>query len=218
MKATRAEHCRTLEQIPNIGPALAADLRILGLLTPAALVGQDPYALYERLARLTGQRQDPCVLDTFIAATRFMAGDPARPWWHYTPERKRALARRPAGLPDAASAARPAAAGPLRPARQTHSRQDNQALIGLTNLGPASRAMLLDAGIQEFKQLHTLGAARAYVRVRQVNPKASLNLLWALEGALTGRPWREVARTDRLSLLLQVETITLAAARTTRQV
>jgi len=39
MKATRAEHCHTLEQIPNIGPALAADLRILGLLTPAALVG-----------------------------------------------------------------------------------------------------------------------------------------------------------------------------------
>ena len=118
MKATRAEHCHRLEQIPNIGPALAADLRILGLLTPAALVGQDPYALYERLARLTGQRQDPCVLDTFIAATRFMAGDPARPWWHYTPERKRALARRPAGLPDAASAARPPAAGPPRPARQ----------------------------------------------------------------------------------------------------
>jgi hypothetical protein len=32
------------------------------------------------------------MLDTFIAATRFMAGDPARPWWTYAAERKRVLA------------------------------------------------------------------------------------------------------------------------------
>ncbi len=63
MKATPAEQCRTLEHIPNIGPALAADLRRLGLNSPASLIGQDPYALYERLSRLVGQRQDPCVLD-----------------------------------------------------------------------------------------------------------------------------------------------------------
>ena len=34
------------------------------------------------------QRADFDMLDTFIAATRFMAGEPARPWWHYTAERK----------------------------------------------------------------------------------------------------------------------------------
>jgi DNA transformation protein len=94
----------------------------------------------------------------------------------------------------------------------TSSAEHCRTLIGLTNLGPASRAMLQKAGIQSPEQLQTLGAARAYVMTRQVNPNASLNLLWALEGALTGRPWREVARHDRLSLLLQVETITLAAA------
>jgi hypothetical protein len=37
-------------------------------------------------------RHDPCVLDTFIAAVRYMEGAPNTPWWHYTPERKRALA------------------------------------------------------------------------------------------------------------------------------
>jgi hypothetical protein len=33
-------------------------------------------------------------LDTFIAAVRFMEGEPKRPWWKYTAERKRTLANR----------------------------------------------------------------------------------------------------------------------------
>ena len=33
-------------------------------------------------------------LDTFIAAVRFMEGEPKKPWWKYTAERKRELARR----------------------------------------------------------------------------------------------------------------------------
>jgi hypothetical protein len=41
--------------------------------------------------------------------------------------------------------------------------------------------------------------------VKQVEPKASLNLLWALEGALSGLHWREVAREHRTSLLLALE-------------
>ncbi|MBO0698462.1 MAG: helix-hairpin-helix domain-containing protein [Zavarzinella sp.] len=88
-----ARDCRELEDLPNIGPKMAADFRLLGIDRPAQLKGRDPYRLYEQLCRATGVRQDPCVLDVFIAATRFLAGDPARPWWHYTAERKRTLAR-----------------------------------------------------------------------------------------------------------------------------
>ena len=86
-----------LEDIPNIGPAIAADLRRLGITTPAELPGRDPYALYDDLCRITGQRHDPCLLDTFIAAVRFLEGSPKRPWWKYTAERKRELAARNAG-------------------------------------------------------------------------------------------------------------------------
>ena len=86
-----------LEDIPNVGPAIAADLRRLGITSPANLMGRDPYAMYDDLCRITGQRHDPCVLDTFIAAVRFMAGGPKRPWWKYTTERKRELAARNAG-------------------------------------------------------------------------------------------------------------------------
>lgn len=83
-----------LEDVPNVGPAIAADLRRLGIAVPADLPGRDPYALYDDLCRITGQRHDPCVLDTFIAAVRFMEGAPAKPWWKYTAERKREMAAR----------------------------------------------------------------------------------------------------------------------------
>jgi hypothetical protein len=83
-----------LEDIPNVGPAIAADFRKLGIATPAELVGRDPFALYDELCRVTGVRYDPCVLDVFISAVRYMEGAPKRPWWKYTAERKRELAAR----------------------------------------------------------------------------------------------------------------------------
>ena len=83
-----------LEDIPNVGPAIAGDLRRLGIASPAELPGRDPFALYDELCRVTGYRHDPCVLDTFIAAVRYMEGAPKRPWWKYTAERKRVMATR----------------------------------------------------------------------------------------------------------------------------
>lgn len=65
--------------------------------------------------------------------------------------------------------------------------------------------MLAAAGITTEIQLQTHGAAKAFVAVRQTGYKPSLNLLWAIEGALTNRDWKEVAKEDRLSLLMQVE-------------
>lgn len=80
------------------------------------------------------------------------------------------------------------------------------AIDGLPGLGPASRAMLAEAGIHTVDQLRTLGAVKAYAWTAAAAPgKASLNLLWALEGALSGRDWREVARTDRTRLVLELE-------------
>jgi hypothetical protein len=89
-----------LEQLPNVGRAVAADLRLLGVASPEDLVGRDPYAMYDELCRVTKRRHDPCLLDTFIAAVRFMGGEPARPWWAYTSERKRVLAARVVGTLD----------------------------------------------------------------------------------------------------------------------
>ena len=87
-KATTAAECHALEQLPNIGPSLAEDLRSIGIHRPADLRGKDAFVLYQKLCAATGQRQDPCVLDTFMAATDFMRGAQAAPWWHYTAQRK----------------------------------------------------------------------------------------------------------------------------------
>jgi hypothetical protein len=78
-----------LEQLPNVGSAIARDLRRIGVSKPRDLVKRDAYAMYEQLCRVTGQMHDPCVLDTFLSVVRFMQGARKRPWWAYTPERKR---------------------------------------------------------------------------------------------------------------------------------
>jgi len=87
-KARTAAECEQLEQLPNIGPSIAADLRHIGVQHPAELARRDAFQLYLQLCSATGKRQDPCVLDTFIAAVDFMRGAEPRPWWAYTAARK----------------------------------------------------------------------------------------------------------------------------------
>jgi len=91
---SRGPEIAHLEDIPNVGLAVARELRRLGITTPSDVEGRDPYAMYDDLCRITGQRHDPCLLDTFIAVVRFMAGEPKKPWWKYMTERKRELAAR----------------------------------------------------------------------------------------------------------------------------
>ncbi len=97
----RRDRLEQLTDLPNIGPAMARDLRLLGFDHPADLAGQDPTALYDRLCELTGTRHDPCVLDVFVSVTRFMDGEEPRPWWLYTPERKEGTAGNDGRTPDA---------------------------------------------------------------------------------------------------------------------
>jgi len=87
-KAAHADECEQLEQLPNIGPSLAADLRLLGVEHPRQLATRDAFVMYQSLCAITGRRQDPCVLDTFLAATDFMRGAAPKPWWSYTAQRK----------------------------------------------------------------------------------------------------------------------------------
>jgi len=88
LKARHADECEMLEQLPNIGPSLAADLRRVGVVHPRELAQQDAFALYQALCKVAGKRQDPCVLDTFMAACDFMRGAAPAPWWQYTARRK----------------------------------------------------------------------------------------------------------------------------------
>ncbi|HAS6254864.1 TPA: TfoX/Sxy family protein [Vibrio vulnificus] len=75
----------------------------------------------------------------------------------------------------------------------------------LQGLGPKSEQMLQSVGINTPQQLRDLGPIRAYLCVREAQPKASLNLLYALVGALEGEHWLQVAKQRRWELLAKLE-------------
>ena len=93
-KAKAAAEASRLEDIPNIGRSLAADLRSVAVHTPADVKTMNPRRTYESLRTPMGQRHDPCVLDTFLAAHDFMNGGQPKPWWSFTAQRKQMLVPR----------------------------------------------------------------------------------------------------------------------------
>lgn len=82
------EKIKTLTDLPNVGPATAADLRLLGIVHAEQLKGRDAFKLYRQLCDVTQVRHDPCVLDVFLSLVDFANGAPAKVWWHYTAQRK----------------------------------------------------------------------------------------------------------------------------------
>jgi Pathogenicity locus len=92
---------RQLKDLVSIGPAMLRDFEMLGIRSVAQLARLEPKEMYEQLCKLTGQRQDPCVLDTFSAAVA-QARDPELPpgkrqWWYWSRERKRQAAAQGCG-------------------------------------------------------------------------------------------------------------------------
>jgi Pathogenicity locus len=85
---------RALKDLISVGPAMLRDFELLSVRSVAELAKQDPQKMYEKLQRLTGARQDPCVLDTFQAAVA-QARNPRLPaqqcqWWYWSRKRKSA--------------------------------------------------------------------------------------------------------------------------------
>ena len=76
----------------NIGPAMRRDFTLLGIRTVRQLARCRAERLHKRLEQLTGQRQDPCVLDTFAAAIHQARTGEALPWWLFSRARKRQAA------------------------------------------------------------------------------------------------------------------------------
>lgn len=83
--------------------------------------------------------------------------------------------------------------------------EHTRTISGLKGPGPESQEMLARAGIRTIAELSDPGSVEAFVRTRRVVPGANPDLLWALESALSGEPWQEVARRHRTSLLLAVD-------------
>ncbi|GAA3219595.1 hypothetical protein GCM10020216_029910 [Nonomuraea helvata] len=83
-----------LTELVNVGRSVSGYFGRIGITEIAQLVGRDPLDLYERMSAAFGERLDPCLLDTVMSAVDQAEGRPARPWWHYTPQRKQLLDQR----------------------------------------------------------------------------------------------------------------------------
>ena len=91
MKST-ATHLSKLEDLPNIGKSIAADLRGLGIMSPQQLAARDPLATYLALGGPMGKRHDPCVYYTLLAAEHFLKTGERLSWWTFTTQGKAQLA------------------------------------------------------------------------------------------------------------------------------
>ena len=82
---------RKLTDLHGIGKQMAADFELLRVKSVADPARRNGDTLYKALEKKTGQRQDPCVLDTFCCAVA-QARDPQLPlercyWWTWSRER-----------------------------------------------------------------------------------------------------------------------------------
>ena len=52
MKVTSYKSVKKFTDIPNIGPAMVRDFKLLGLKSPSDLKGKDPFKLYLKISKI----------------------------------------------------------------------------------------------------------------------------------------------------------------------
>ncbi len=77
--------------------------------------------------------------------------------------------------------------------------------LKLRNIGPKSAAWLRQVGLRTEDELRAIGALEAFMRVKRAGFKPSLNLLYALEGALMDCHWQDVPGERRSELLIAAD-------------
>jgi len=75
----------------------------------------------------------------------------------------------------------------------------------LRNLGPTSADWLREINVHTRADLERIGPVLAYRLVKQRQPSTSLNLLWAMAGALRDRVWQELSDEEKATLRREVE-------------
>jgi hypothetical protein len=75
----------------------------------------------------------------------------------------------------------------------------------MLNIGPKSAAWLRQVGLRTHEDVAAAGAVDAFMRVKRAGFRPSLNLLYALEGALADCHWQEVPEERRQALVAEYE-------------
>ncbi|MCA0395614.1 MAG: TfoX/Sxy family protein [Proteobacteria bacterium] len=77
--------------------------------------------------------------------------------------------------------------------------------LKLRNIGPKSAAWLRQVGLRTQEDLVAAGPVDAFMRVKRAGFKPSLNMLYALEGALQDCHWQEIPEARRAELVAAAE-------------
>ena len=81
-----------------------------------------------------------------------------------------------------------------------------QRLRDMPGLGPKSEDWLIQIGINTPEELRNIGAVRAFFRLsKESDTQPSLNLLYAMVGALEGESWLKIAKHEKSRLLSELE-------------
>lgn len=80
--------------------------------------------------------------------------------------------------------------------------------LKLRNIGPKSAAWLRQVGLRTREDLEAAGPVDAFMRVKRAGFKPSLNMLYALEGALQDCHWQDVPEARRTELVEAAEAAT----------
>ncbi len=79
---------KELQNLPNVGPACAGDLLLLGIRSVDDLKSRTADDLYTELCAKTKTRQDPCVWDTMASIVHYAQTGERKKWWEFTAIRK----------------------------------------------------------------------------------------------------------------------------------
>ncbi|HET6603331.1 MAG TPA: TfoX/Sxy family protein [Xanthomonadaceae bacterium] len=77
----------------------------------------------------------------------------------------------------------------------------------IRNVGPKSAAWLRQVGVRSLQDLREAGPVAVYLKVKRAGFRPSLNLLYAMEGALLDCHWQDVPDARRSELVLAVDAI-----------
>jgi DNA transformation protein and related proteins len=91
------------------------------------------------------------------------------------------------------------------PAEHRRTAQGEPALSELCGLGPASVAMLASVKIRSAKALCQADLYVVYAKIKSLHLKTSINLLYAMMGAVEDIDWRVIARERRSEVLMQLD-------------
>jgi len=75
----------------------------------------------------------------------------------------------------------------------------------IRNVGPKSAAWLRQVGVRTLEDLRRTGPIETYLKVKRAGFRPSLNLLYAMQGALEDRHWAELSEETKQSLVLAAD-------------